>query len=164
MRIFNITFQGKPNNYAVIDKFLSRSAQPAKEDFKWLKEQGVTDIINFRTMHAPGINFDEKAVVEKNGMHYHNIPTVSKNPKESLVKDFLGLVKDIISRGGKAHIHCKAGADRTGMYSFIYKELRGIGSTAENEKEWIQRGHDTSRYPDMINWTKNLLKKLHKKS
>ena len=97
-------------------------------------------------------------------MHYHNIPTVSKNPKESLVKDFLGLVKDIISRGGKAHIHCKAGADRTGMYSFIYKELRGIGSTSENEKEWIKRGHDTSRYPDMINWTKNLLKKLHKKS
>ena len=34
MRIFNITFQGKPNNYAVVDKFLSRSAQPAEEDFK----------------------------------------------------------------------------------------------------------------------------------
>ena len=160
MKILSISFKGKPENYAKIDKFLSRSAQPAKEDFKRLKEQGVTDVINFRTMFSPGINFDEKSVVEKNGMNYYNIPTVSKNPEEGLVKQFLSLVKSIISKNGKAHIHCKAGADRTGMYSYIYKELRGIGTTVENEKEWIQRGHNTARYPNMIKWTNEIIKKL----
>ena len=57
----NIKFAGKPDNYSVIDKFVSRSAQPKKEDLKWLKELGVTDIVNFRTMYTPDINFDEKA-------------------------------------------------------------------------------------------------------
>ncbi len=34
----NISFTGKPDNYAIIDKYVSRSAQPAKEDFVWLKK------------------------------------------------------------------------------------------------------------------------------
>ncbi len=159
MIICSTIFRGKPANYSKIDARVSRSAQPAREDFEWLRKQGVTDIINFRTMHYPGIDFDEKEIVEKNGMHYHNIPTTSKNPEESAVRKFLKLINDIISKGGKAHIHCKAGADRTGMYSFIYKQLKGIGSTAENEQEWINRGHNINRYPDMIKWTKELLKK-----
>ncbi len=160
MRIAKINFQGKPSNYAQIDNFLSRSAQPEQEDFKWLKEQGITDIINFRTMHNPGLNFDEKVVVEENGMKYHNIPTTSKSPREYSVKEFLALLDNIITNGGKAHIHCKAGADRTGMYSFIYKQLNHIDSTSANIEEWIKRGHDTLRYPNMINWAKETVKKL----
>ena len=50
MRINPMPFKGKPNNYLKIDNTLSRSAQPMAEDFAWLKEQGVTDILNFRTM------------------------------------------------------------------------------------------------------------------
>ncbi len=44
-----ISFRGQPNNFHIIDRNVLRSAQPAAEDFAWLKEQGVTDIINFRT-------------------------------------------------------------------------------------------------------------------
>ena len=64
------------------------------------------------------------------------------------------------NRSGKAHIHCKAGADRTGMYAFIYKAIQGIGTIAENEKEWLAHGHNTTRYPDLRNWTKNFLKTI----
>ena len=163
MQIFNITFQGKPNNYAKIDNFLSRSAQPQKDDFKWLKEQGVTDIINFRTMTVSGLNFSEKDTVEVLGMKYHNIPTVPAKPEESGIIKFLNLIKNIRQNNGKAHIHCKAGADRTGMYSFVYKTLKGIGSKEENKQEWIQRGHNTKRYPNMIKWTEDFLNKLTKK-
>ncbi len=163
MKVIPVTFKAKPDNYARIDNFLSRSAQPQKEDFKWLKKQGVTDVINFRTMTNPGLDFSEKDVVESLGMRYHNIPTVSANPKENGIFAFLDLIKNIAKDNGKAHIHCKAGADRTGMYSFVYKSLKGIGTREENEKEWIQRGHDTKRYPNMINWTKDFLKKLTKK-
>ncbi len=163
MKIFPITFKGKPDNYAKIDNFLSRSAQPQKDDFKWLKEQGVTDVINFRTMANSGLDFDEKKVVESLGMKYHNIPTVSAKPRKHSVMDFLDLIKNIAQNNGKAHIHCKAGADRTGMYSFVYKTLKNIGTKEENEKEWIQRGHNTKRYPNMIKWTENLLKKIANK-
>ena len=153
-------FKGMPNNYAKIDNYVSRSAQPNKEDFLWLKEQGVTDIINFRTMIESTLNFNEKKVVENLGMKYHHISTVTSKPNEEKINQFLSLVENIKNNGGKAHIHCKAGADRTGLYSFIYKVVKGIGTIAENEREWIEKGHNIVRFPDLRKWAKECLKTL----
>ena len=153
-------FKGMPNNYAKIDNYVSRSAQPNKEDFLWLKEQGVTDIINFRTMIESVFNFNEKKVVKNLGMKYHHISTVTSKPSEEKINQFLSLVENIKNNDGKAHIHCKAGADRTGLYSFIYKVVKGIGTIAENEREWIEKGHDIVRFPDLRKWAKECLKTL----
>lgn len=57
MIISRIAFNGKPTNYLKIDDVVSRSAQPKKADFAWLKEQGVTDVFNFRTMIVSGLFF-----------------------------------------------------------------------------------------------------------
>lgn len=158
--IQNFSFKGMPNNYAKVDKYVSRSAQPQKDDFVWLKEQGVTDIINFRTMFIEDVDFSEEAEVKNVGMTYHNIPSQTKKPTEENITNFLKIIENIKTKGGKAHIHCKAGADRTGMYAFIYKALNKIGTLAENEKEWLDRGHNTKLYPDLRAWTKNFLKTL----
>lgn len=155
---YNINFNGVPPNYAKIDKYVSRSAQPLKEDIAWLKEQGVTDVINFRTLVVEKIDFDEKYEVEKCGMIYHNIPSTTRNPKEENVLQFLSIVDKIKAHSGKVHIHCMAGADRTGMYAFIYKVLNGIGTLAENDKEWLERGHNVKLFPDLRGWTKDFLK------
>lgn len=155
-----IYFTGKPLNYAQINENLSRSAQPAKDDFKWLKSHGVTDIINFRTMYITSLDFDEKNVVESLGMKYHNIPTHTTKPNDTQVKTFLNLVDKITAQNGKAHIHCKAGADRTGMYSFIYKMMKNIGSSSENIKEWIRLGLHQDRYPSLISWAQDCVKRL----
>ena len=82
MIISPISFKGMPNNYSKIDNTLSRSAQPMAEDFAWLKEQGVTDVVNFRTMVVSGVEFDEKTSVEELGMIYHNIPSITSKPTE----------------------------------------------------------------------------------
>ncbi len=161
MKISPVNFKGKPGNYAVIDKFVSRSAQPLKDDFLWLKQQGVTDIINFRTMYASKLNFNEKDTVEKLGMKYHNIPTISAHPTVEKVQEFLNLIEQISKDGGKAHIHCLAGADRTGLYAFIYKMKTGIGSLLENKQEWINRGHNTTLYPKLIPWAEKLVQKFY---
>ena len=108
-----ISFKGKPDNYKKIDNTVSRSAQPKAEDFKWLKEQGVTDVINFRTMYVSGIGFDEKSLVEQNGMKYHNIPSHTKTPNEQNIGKFLDIVDNVQKQGGKVHIHCKAGRQCT---------------------------------------------------
>lgn len=160
MNINPIAFLGKPNNYAIIDKVVSRSAQPLKDDFVWLKSQGVTDVINFRTMYVGGIDFDEQKVVEALGMRYHNIPSVTKTPQEENINTFLNIVEGVEKTGGKAHIHCKAGADRTGMYSYIYKAVKNIGNRYENQVELIKMGHDCKRYPDLISWANQMIKKL----
>lgn len=153
-------FRGKPNNYAKIDNYISRSAQPAKDDFSWLKQEGVTDIINFRTMVVSGQDFDEKNVVENLNMRYHNIPSITSEPEEENISRFLNIVDNVKNNNGKVHIHCKAGADRTGMYAFIYKALTGIGSLLENEKEWISFGHNTKRYPNLRQWAKEFVIKF----
>lgn len=155
-----INFTAKPRNYLKIDDTVSRSAQPQKEDFLWLKEQGVTDVFNFRTMFDSGLDFSEKEHVELLGMKYHNIPTISAMPIEGNVKKFLIGIENVKKYNGKAHIHCKAGADRTGMYSFIYKMLQGIGTLAENKSEWIKHGHNRKRYPDMISWAEKIVAKF----
>lgn len=158
-----IYFTGKPSNYAQITNSISRSAQPQKEDFKWLKDQGVTDVINFRTMRVAGINFDEKNIVESLGMKYHNIPTHTQKPKDTQVKKFLNLIDSITKNNRKAHIHCRAGADRTGMYAFIYKSMKNIGTEPENIKEWIDHGLHQKLYPNLISWAKGCVSRLKNK-
>ena len=160
MKVHSITFQGIPKNYAKINNTVSRSAQPSKEDFVWLKEHGITDIINFRTMYVSAVDFDEKTVVENLGMKYHNIPSITKNPKDENVLEFINLAKNIEENGGKLHIHCKAGADRTGMYSYIYKSIKGIGNRTDNQKEMLKMGHNTKLYPDLLPWVNNFIDKL----
>lgn len=155
-----VKFKAIPPNYSKIDENISRSAQPKPEDFIWLKNQGVTDVINFRTMIVPGIDYDEESVVKSIGLNYHNIPSITNQPNEKNVKSFLKLIEEISNKGGKTHIHCKAGADRTGMYSFIYKTIKGLGTIVENEKEWIEKGHNTIKYPYLREWAKNFIKIL----
>ncbi|MCD8377335.1 MAG: tyrosine-protein phosphatase [Candidatus Gastranaerophilales bacterium] len=158
MIIQPITFTARPLNYSKIDNTVSRSAQPQKEDLKWLKEQGVTDVFNFRTMYKSGLNFDEKTEVEKLGMRYHSIPSITRHPKEENIDTFLKEVEEVKSNGGKAHIHCKAGADRTGMYSFIYKAKNHIDNAVINMQEWLAHGHNQKLYPDLAGWTQNFVK------
>ena len=52
------------------------------------------------------------------------------------------------------------GADRTGLYSFIYKSIKGIGTMQENETEWIRYGLKQDKYPNLMNWGKEFLKKF----
>ena len=145
-----INFYGKPKNYGVLDKYVSRSSQPQKEDFLWLKEHGVTDVFNFRTMHKPDVDFDEEAVVKSLGMNYHQIPSITRDPKEENIDLFLKKVEEVKKRGGKVHIHCKAGADRTGMYAFIYKMLNNIDTKAQNLAEWFKHRLHYKRYPQLL--------------
>lgn len=84
----------------------------------------------------------------------NNIPTITKKPNEEKVIAFLKLIETIKENKGNAHIHCKAGADRTGMHAFIYKMLKGLGPLAQNEAEWHTLGYHENLYPDLKNWAK----------
>jgi protein tyrosine phosphatase (PTP) superfamily phosphohydrolase (DUF442 family) len=158
MNISRIMFTGKPSNYVKIDDVVSRSAQPQKADFDWLKDEGVTDVFNFRTASVE-LDFDEKTEVEKRGMKYHSIPSYTRNPDEANVDRFLKEVDEVKANGGKAHIHCKAGADRTGMYSFIYKAKNHIDTMSNNMKEWFEHGYHQKLFPNLTSWAENFVNK-----
>jgi protein tyrosine phosphatase (PTP) superfamily phosphohydrolase (DUF442 family) len=152
----------KPNNYKKIDEFVSRSAQPKKNELKWLKDEGVTDVINLRTMYKPEIDFDETKVLKKLKINYHQIPVATKDIKDAAVQKFLEIIKEVRNSNGKrkAHIHCKAGADRTGFFSLIYKTLYNIDTFENNAQEMVKMRHNQGLYPNLIGKAKELLKKI----
>lgn len=158
---FNFNFKAQPPNYEKIDNFMSRSAQPEPNDFIWLKEQGVTDIINFRTYSSDRKYFDEEVVAKSCGIKYHSLPSNSLYPEESKVFDFLEMIRKIaLNKNNKVHIHCMHGADRTGLYAFIYKSLKGIGTIQENKADWIRHGLNQEKYPNLMDWGIKMLDKL----
>lgn len=153
-----INFQALPQKFANVSQNLARSAQPLPEDMISLKEEGITDIINLRTMTDKSCLFDEGAEAEKLGIKYHNIPINHKNPTEQNVSDFLDIVSNAEKDNRKVLVHCLEGKDRTGLCVFVYKCLKGIDSIAQNKAEWLKFGHDFVRYPNMIGWAENLVK------
>lgn len=159
----NISFKAlPPPNYKKIDEFVSRSAQPNEENFKWLKEQGVTDVINFRTMIAPAIDFNEAEVSKKLGITYHNIPTSESDLNkqggvEEKLSNFFDIVDNIRALGKKVHLHCKAGADRTGFFSLLYKSRYNIDTFEQNAAEMLEMGHNQNRYPNIINYVRAII-------
>ena len=157
----NISFNGKPHNYKKIDEHLSRSAQPAPEDFSWLQSQGVTDVINFRTGFGGDLLFKkEQERVEALGMKYHHIASITAHPRTSNIEKFLEIMQDVSQNNRKAHIHCKAGADRTGMYAYIYESLHNISTQGNRIKEWITMGHHFQIFPDLMPWTVDYVNSL----
>ena len=152
--MFNI-FQLKPENYKQIDKCLSRSAQPLKDNLQWLKEQGVTDVINLRNMSKD--NFDEAGCVKDLGMNYHSIPSVTKFINKENIKEFLDIIEKVKSKGGKVHVHCKHGADRTGMFSYIYERLNNVGTPKDNLDELTKYNWHKDKYPDLVKWAEAII-------
>lgn len=159
----NISYYTQPNNYRKIDNYISRSAQPTLENLKWLKQKGVTDVVNFRTMFEPAVDFNEQLEVEKLGMKYHFIPSVTAKPKKENVIKFLDIINKIKNDKGKAHIHCKAGADRTGMYFYVYKCMNNVDTPEKNLAEWLEMGHNKDLFKDLIPWTQKIVRELKKK-
>ena len=152
----------QPYNYRKVDDTLSRSAQPDERNIVWLKSQGVTDIVNLRTMYDPQINFDEKELVELNGMIYHNIPSHTRCPKPENVGEFLDIVEGVKQSGGKVHVHCKQGADRTGMYTYIYERVNKVKPKKEAKKEFVECGWHSDLYPDLDKIAEKFVKMFKK--
>lgn len=159
--MFTIFF--KPENYKQIDKYLSRSAQPTLKELKWLKKHGVTDVVNLRTMEVPDINYNEAQAVKELGMTYHNIPSISMYPKKENVGKFLDIVEGVKQNGGKVHVHCKEGADRTGMFSYIYERLNNIGTIKDNLQELIDHNWHKDKYPYLNEWAETFVGMFKKK-
>ena len=148
----------KPVNYQRVDETLSRSGQIERPNIVWLKVNGVTDVINFRTMREPSIDFDEGKLLTSMGIKYHNIPSISRSPKEENVGKFLDIIEDVKARSGKVHIHCKQGADRTGMYAYIYETLNKVGTEGSRLIEWFRHGYHFKTYPHLIGWANDFVK------
>ncbi len=105
-------------NFYQVDAHVYRGAQPTDEGFKYLAKIGVDTVIDLR--EADERSGAEEKVVRGTGMKYVNIPMTGLTPPtKAEITKILGIMKD--NTTGPVFVHCKRGADRTGVVIASYR-------------------------------------------
>jgi protein tyrosine/serine phosphatase len=105
-------------NLHKIDEKVYRGAQPTDEGFRNLAKMGVRTIVDLRgPEHSETY---EKRVVEAAGMRYVSIPMKGMmEPTENQILGALKVMND--PDAGPVFVHCRRGADRTGVVIACYR-------------------------------------------
>jgi protein tyrosine/serine phosphatase len=113
------TISGLPR-FARVAEGLYRSGQPSERGFQSLARLGIKTVIDLR---GPGERAErERAVVESLGMRYVNIPLSGwRRPQDEAVLRVLRIIADPNAR--PVLVHCRRGADRTGVIIALYRRL-----------------------------------------
>jgi uncharacterized protein (TIGR01244 family) len=110
---------GNLPNFQKVNDHVYRGAQPTDDGFRELAQLGIKTVIDLRQIgeHSQA---DEQKLVTSLGMRYVSIPMAGMStPKNDQVIAALALLSDAASR--PVFVHCKRGADRTGMVVAIYR-------------------------------------------
>ena len=116
----------KIDNFGRISDNFYRGAQPKGQDYSDLATLGIKTVVNLTSDDA---DVNEKAMVEKAGMKYIQIPmTTHEPPTPAKISQFLGLVSNPEST--PIYLHCVGGKHRTGVMTALYR-MTDEGWTAE---------------------------------
>jgi len=101
-----------------VNEHIYRGGQPTVEGFHSLSKVGVKTVIDLR--EAGGRSRAEQKLVEADGMHYVSVPLSGiAAPSDAVVARLLAMLDD--GSAGPVFIHCRRGADRTGMVLACYR-------------------------------------------
>lgn len=106
-------------NFQKVDDHVYRGAQPTDSGFRDLAKLGIKTVIDLRDIgeHSQA---DEQKIVTDLGMRYISIPMHGMStPKDDKVAAVQALFND--SASSPVFVHCKRGADRTGMVVAVYR-------------------------------------------
>jgi len=110
---------GNLPNFQKVNDHVFRGGQPTADGFRELAQRGIKTVIDLRQIgeHSQA---DEEKIVTSLGMRYASIPMAGMSrPKDDQVIAALALLSDTAS--GPVFVHCKRGADRTGMVIAVYR-------------------------------------------
>jgi len=107
---------GLPNLHRV-SPALYRGAQPEVEGFRALVEMGIMTVVNLRQLHSDSDEMKQAGVSDK--LEYVHIRFNTFHPEDEDVVAFLKVMADPSRH--PVFLHCKHGADRTGMMTAIYR-------------------------------------------
>jgi len=109
-------------NFLKINTEFCSGGQPTLAQLAELKGQGITTVVNLRTVGENGFDAPaEEAEVKKLGMKYFHIPVANAGPKDEQADEFLKVTDDAKNR--PVFIHCGS-ANRVGAFFMIRRVLR----------------------------------------
>lgn len=123
------------NFHAVTEGVLYRSAQLSKDEFEAaIRQHKIKAILNLRGAHPHEAWWDgEVAAAQDNGVAHYDIPLSSKRfVGDKQVEEILAVLRDAPK---PLLIHCKSGADRTGLVSALYRYAIEHAEPAEADKQ-----------------------------
>jgi tyrosine-protein phosphatase SIW14 len=135
--------RGLPNFGRVTDN-LYRGGQPTSDGFNSLHTMGVGIVVNLR--EDSNEITTEKHEVESLGMKSIGIPwSANHEPSSAQIVEFLDLIR--ANQDTKIYVHCRRGADRTGIMIAAYRiavERKSVSETVSEmhryHYDWLFRG------------------------
>jgi protein tyrosine/serine phosphatase len=120
------------DNFGQVDARLYRGAQPNLAAYAGLKALGIGTVVR---LNGEGQDVAaEKAQVESLGMKFVNLPWSGLGePSDAQIGAFLNLMRD--SPTDKIFVHCREGADRTGVMVALYRMTFDHWTTAQAVSE-----------------------------
>lgn len=122
-------------NLNAIDEDMWRANQPSPEHLKVFADKGIKTILNLRAESPKGYYLLEKEACEVLGLTLINYRVYSRDtPKKTAIHD---LKKIYETMEYPAVMHCKSGADRTGLAGVLYKHFK-MGQPIEQALEQLR--------------------------
>jgi protein tyrosine/serine phosphatase len=142
-----IQLSGVPNLHKIDDN-LFRSAQPTRQGMKNLKKLGIKTIINLRAFHSDTDGLRGAGLLDE------ELSAKTWHIEDEDVIRVLKIIKQ--KENGPFLIHCKHGADRTGIMSAMYRIVEQGWSKDEAIDEMVYGGYGFhSIWSNIIRYVKN---------
>jgi len=141
---------GVPNLGRVHARLL-RGGQPTDDGFRALAARGVTLVVDLRG--GDQRSDAERTLVTSLGMEYAAIPMSGwRTPRPDEVERFLDLLRE--DREGAVFVHCRRGAERTGVMIAAYRISDQAWSPAEARAEMDAYRFRAWLHPHLVRWVR----------
>ena len=120
------------SNLHKVSEDLYRGAQPTAEGMKELEKLGIKTVVNLRFLHS------DRDEMEDVNLAYEHIRMTTLDPDMDDIIRFLNIVTD--SNNTPVFVHCKHGADRTGVMTAIYRVIVQDWNREEAVEEMTKGG------------------------
>jgi len=127
--------QYEGNLHAVTAGVLYRSAQLSKNETRWaVRQYQIKSVLNLRGAHAGQHWYDDEiAAAGELGLAHFDYPLSSKR---FVTSQQIEEILDIVRQAPKPIlIHCKSGADRSGLVAALYRYSETGASAADADRE-----------------------------
>jgi len=146
------------DNSGQVDAHLYRGAQPDLAAFASLKENLDIAIVVRLNAEGPDVAA-EKSQVESLGMKFVYLPwSASSVPADRQIVEFLDLLRD--NPSDKIFVHCREGADRTGVMVALYRLDADRWSTAQAVAEMKLYHYHHTLWPQLQRFVESFPAKL----